>query len=78
MSRPGEEHELPDWLDQDWQDDILNAAADISEKRSYNRARGRLEPRDALLVLVVEQLHYIADELDSIRQVLRLSREAGK
>ena len=67
----------PDWLDRDWQDDILTAAAELQE-RAYNSERqSRLEPRDLLLVLVVEQLHYIADGLDSIGQEMRLSRLAA-
>ena len=67
----------PDWLDHDWQDDIIAAAVELQE-RAYNSERqSRLEPRDLLLVLVVEQLHYIADGLDSIGQEMRLSRLAA-
>ena len=77
MSRAGEEYELPDWLDRDWQDDILTAADELAT-RADEREQAPLEPRDALLVLVVEQLHYIADELAGILQVIQLDRRARK
>ena len=72
------EVEQPDWLDRDWQDDILAAAAELQERAYKSNRQSRLEPSDLLLVLVVEQLHYIADELEGIRQAIRLDRRRGK
>lgn len=74
----GEVDELPGWLDPGWQDDILNAAAELQERAYKSNRQSRLEPRDLLLVLVVEQLHYIADELGSIRLAIELNRPRPK
>ena len=61
----------PDWLDQDWQHEIVRASDSVAG------ANPHLDSRDALLVLVVEQLHYIADELDALGREIRLSRLAA-